>query len=79
MASHGPVYTWCNKRENDLIMKKLDRVLVNEEWLQAYSHSYSVFEAGGCSDHLRGRINLQSEGGNTIQRKRPFKFVNVIT
>lgn len=37
MASHGPLYTWCNKRENDLILKKLDRVLINDVWLQAFS------------------------------------------
>lgn len=32
LAYHGPVYTWCNKRDNDLISKKQDRVLVNNKW-----------------------------------------------
>lgn len=79
MASHGPLYTWWNKRENDPIMKKLDRVMVNDIWLQAYPQSYSVFEAGGCSDHLHCRISLKGEQGGTTRKRKPFKFVNVLT
>ncbi|GKE78743.1 putative non-LTR retroelement reverse transcriptase, partial [Tanacetum coccineum] len=29
LSYQGPKYTWCNKRKNDLICKKLDRVLAN--------------------------------------------------
>ena len=79
MASHGPLFTWCNKRETGLISKKLDRVLVNDVWMQTYLSSYSVFEAGGCSDHLRCRINLKSEAEDLVNRRKPFKFVNAIT
>jgi len=79
LAYHGPLFTWSNKRENDLIAKKLDRVLVNDVWLQSFPRSYSVFEAGGCSDHLRCRINLNVGAGAVVKGKRPFKFVNVIT
>jgi len=78
MASQGPLFTWCNKRENDLIMKKLDRVLINDVWLQTFPQSYSTFEAGGCSDHLRGRINLRREKGSQAKGRKPFKFVNVL-
>ena len=45
MGYQGPRYTWCNKREDGLISKKLDRVLVNEEWLNR-SGAYCVFEPG---------------------------------
>lgn len=34
MGYHGPRYTWCNKREEGLISKKFDRVLINNGWLQ---------------------------------------------
>jgi len=76
LGYHGPRFTWCNKRENGLICKKLDKVLVNDSWCITFPHSYSVFEAGGCSDHTRGRIMLEAAA---IGGRRPFKFVNVLT
>ena len=79
MSSHGPVYTWCNKRENDLILKKLDRVLMNDVWLRSYPQAYSVFEAGGCSDHLHCRIMHMGDDISKQKGRRPFKFVNVLT
>lgn len=71
----GPLFTWCNKREEGVICKKLDRVLLNDVVLTRFSSAYSVFEAGGCSDHMRCKFQLlpQSE-----KLRRPFKFVNVI-
>lgn len=76
MSFHGPLYTWCNKREESLICKKLDRVLVNETWNHSFSESYGVFESGGCSGHLRCRFKIGTEA------RRPrgsFKFSNVFT
>lgn len=52
IAYQGPKYTWCNKREDGIICKKLDRVLLNEEVVQRFSNAYSVFEPGSCSDHM---------------------------
>ena len=78
LASHGPVFTWSNKQEGDLILKKLDRVLVNDNWKQMYPQSYNVFEAGGCSDHLRCRINFNVAAGTQVKGKKPFKFINAI-
>lgn len=76
MSCHGPLFTWCNKREEGLVNKKLDRVLVNEEWSQKFPTAYGVFEAGGSSDHLRCRVRI----GTEIPRPRgPFKFSNVLT
>ncbi|XP_010445454.1 PREDICTED: uncharacterized protein LOC104728123 [Camelina sativa] len=53
MSYHGQRFTWCNKRKDGVICKKLDRVLINKHWFQHFAQSYSVFEPGGCSDHLR--------------------------
>jgi len=36
MHGHGPCFTWCNKRNEELICKKLDRVLVNDTWIADY-------------------------------------------
>lgn len=75
MLTHGPHFTWCNKREEGLIYKRLDRVLQNPSWLQSFPTSYCLMESGGCSDHLRGRFYLRSD----LQKpKGPFKFTNAI-
>ena len=73
LAATGPTFTWTNKRPVNPIAKKLDRVLVNENWLDKYPHSYTSFEPSGVSDHVRCWIRLETAPpGN----KRPFKFFN---
>lgn len=52
LGFHGPLFTWCNKREEGLICKKLDRVLMNDMCLHRYSQAYYVFDSGGCYGHL---------------------------
>lgn len=75
MRTHGPLFTWGNKRDDGLICKKLDRVLMNVEYTSSYPQSYCLMDSGGCSDHLWGRIFLKS----AIQKpKGPFKFTNAI-
>lgn len=46
LKTHGPTFTWCNKREEGLVFKKLDRVLHNAVWNQVFPQSYCVMEAG---------------------------------
>lgn len=75
ISAHGPLFTWCNRREEGPINKKLDRVMVNDIWLHKFTQSYSVFESGGCSDYLRSRTQIQME---EERKRKPFKFTNVI-
>lgn len=75
MSYQGPRFTWCNKRDNGVICKKLDRTLINEVWTRTFPQSYCVFEAGGCSDHQRCRIVIKSE---IMKPRKPFKFVNAL-
>ena len=75
LASIGPTFTWTNKQPVNPIAKKLDRVLVNENWLDKFPQSYTSFEASGVSDHVRCWIRLETPPpGN----KRPFKFFNFL-
>ncbi|KAK3229961.1 hypothetical protein Dsin_001842 [Dipteronia sinensis] len=39
----GFLHTWCNKRSNGCISKKLDRVLVNIDWLVKFENSEAIF------------------------------------
>ena len=75
MKAYGPHLTWSNKRKDDLIRKKLDRTLVNDVWLTKFPTTYCVFEAGGCSDHLRCRFQIQP---TPLKPRRPFKFTNAV-
>ncbi|XP_010430973.1 PREDICTED: uncharacterized protein LOC104715251 [Camelina sativa] len=56
----GPLFTWCNNQENGPICKKLDRILHSVAWDSFFPNSYFLMEAGGCSDHLRGKIYLDA-------------------
>ncbi|KAG7536891.1 Endonuclease/exonuclease/phosphatase superfamily [Arabidopsis suecica] len=75
IGSHGPLFTWCNKQDEGVICKKLDRVLINSAMLNHYSQAYCVYEPGGCSDHLQSRIQIQRE---KVAKRKPFKFTNSI-
>ena len=59
LGYQGPLFTWSNKQEEGIICKKLDRVLMNDAALHRFSNAYSIFEAWGCSDHMRCRIQLK--------------------
>lgn len=48
--------------------------MVNKEWIDGFNRSYSVFELGGCSDHMRYRLYIKEIIARIV---KPFKFVNV--
>ena len=48
---------------------------MNEEVLLRFTSAYSVFEAEGCSDHMRCKIQLLAPSEKI---RRPFKYVNAI-
>lgn len=48
---------------------------MNDVANQRFPNSYSVFESGGCSDHMRCKTQLFPPNE---KMRRPFKFVNAI-
>lgn len=48
---------------------------MNEEALHRFSNAYALFESGGCSDHMRCKVQVTRPMG---KRRRPFKYVNAI-
>ena len=71
LAQVGPCYTWSNSQYDNPISKKLDRVMVNSYWLQAFPQSYATFESGGVSDHLCMHVLLREAPQGNM---KPFKF-----
>ena len=50
-AFTGAMFTWTNKHQNGLIVRKLDRVLVNDSWSNYFAHSTVEFLSPEISDH----------------------------
>ena len=71
----GSLYTWWNKRGLDPIGKKVDRTLINGDWLRFFPHSFAKFEAGGVFDHARCIVSLTER---QTKVRKPFKFFNFL-
>ncbi|KAI9195736.1 hypothetical protein LWI28_017625 [Acer negundo] len=72
----GFLHTLCNKRGDGCISKKLDRVLVNNEWLVKFEHLETVFLPPSSSDHCPSVVKLGLPGN---KKNYPFKFFNFLT
>ncbi|XP_020259105.1 uncharacterized protein LOC109835548 [Asparagus officinalis] len=73
----GCFYTWNNKQDHgSRIWSRLDRVLMNDKWIQNYNSSQVEFLLPKISDHSPGLITVSED---SYQGKRPFKFFKMWT
>ncbi|KAK3221972.1 hypothetical protein Dsin_008997 [Dipteronia sinensis] len=72
----GLLHTWCNKRSNGYISRKLDRVLVNNDWIVKFENSEVIFLPPSISDNCPSVVKLGLQG---IKKNRPFKIFNFLT
>ncbi|XP_039009733.1 uncharacterized protein LOC120138287 [Hibiscus syriacus] len=70
----GPLFTWTNKQHDTYLARKLDRVLVNPNWIEAFPSSDVEFLAPGDSDHCPTLVCLHKEA--PANKPKPFKFFN---
>ena len=70
----GVLHTWSNMREGSRrISRKLDRVLVNDVWLDEYPTARACFDTPDVSDHSPDRVCLYE----VPRRRNPsFQFKN---
>lgn len=75
MKSVGCFHTWSNNSLDKPIYSKLDRVMVNKNWLTADFDGFASFLPSGClSDHspcVTRTVSQQQRG------VKPFKFFNM--
>ncbi|KAG7552255.1 Reverse transcriptase domain [Arabidopsis thaliana x Arabidopsis arenosa] len=71
----GNTYTWWNKSGSRPVAKKLDRILVNDEWNSLFPAAFAVFGEPDFSDHASCEVVLEA----AVQKiKRPFRFFNFL-
>lgn len=54
----GPVFTWWDSNLADPVNRKLDRILVNDSWLDTFDLSLAQFLPRGLSDHNPAGVHL---------------------
>ncbi|XP_020260972.1 uncharacterized protein LOC109837227 [Asparagus officinalis] len=75
IRSIGCFFTWSNKQEaKDRIWSRLDRCLVNVDWIHLYTSRQVEFLMPSCSDHSPTLLTIEDD---VIEGKRPFKFFNM--
>ncbi|KAG7585341.1 Reverse transcriptase domain [Arabidopsis thaliana x Arabidopsis arenosa] len=75
LVYRGSSFTWWNKRKASPVAKKLDRILVNDDWQALFPFSTGFFGAPIFSDHSPGSISLNPA---EPRQKKPFKFFNFL-
>lgn len=84
----GSKYTWSNhrKKSRGLIMERLDRIFVNNDWLSLFPKAMVIHLPKTYFDHNRLLINLTSKNMNyngkpsrleTIWYRHP-EFINIV-
>ena len=58
LRSNGNLYTWWDGNIQNPLMRKLDRVLVNEAWLKQFDFALADFLPRGVSDHNPAVVNI---------------------
>ncbi|KAG6506034.1 hypothetical protein ZIOFF_031349 [Zingiber officinale] len=77
LSNHGSFFTWTNNQDaKSCIWRKLDRCLINSDWLDVFpGYDYEVISLG-LFDHSPLIVHIK----NLIpQRASPFKFFNMWT
>ena len=67
----GSSFPWSNNQGLGIIPKKLDRIMVNDKWLELFPNALGVFGEPGISDHSPCCVFLDA---GKQKLKRPFKF-----
>ncbi|XP_021979830.1 uncharacterized protein LOC110875946 [Helianthus annuus] len=76
VKSHGLRYTWNQKPKNGIgVLKKIDRVISNTQFLDLFPDAYALFHPYRVSDHSPCILHLSPFKHN---QPKPFKFANFL-
>ncbi|XP_074277385.1 uncharacterized protein LOC141601023 [Silene latifolia] len=75
ILAHGAFFTWNNKHEvEDMVLNRIDRAMINDEWLLQFHETSTVFHPEGLYDHCPCSMTLWP---NVLRRKGNFKYFNM--
>lgn len=74
LAYRGCFFTWSNKSPTSPRSRKLDRALINENWMERYPNSFAYFDAPGTSDHSPCLVTIKAEESRRKTRFTYFSF-----
>ncbi|XP_074305709.1 uncharacterized protein LOC141640930 [Silene latifolia] len=73
IAGTGADMTWTNKQDSlTRVWSKLDRALVNQQWITSFPTSHALFLESGLSDHSPVVVQVQE----VIKTHKRFSFLN---
>ncbi|XP_074305220.1 uncharacterized protein LOC141640268 [Silene latifolia] len=73
--AQGALFTWNNKHDaGDMVFSRIDRVLINDDWLAQFPDADITFHPEGLYDHCPCTATLWP---TSIKRKGSFKFFNM--
>ncbi|XP_062118934.1 uncharacterized protein LOC133832635 [Humulus lupulus] len=68
----GNFYTWSNKQQGtDKIYSKIDRVMVNQAWMDKFPNAEAIFHNEGLFDHTPAVLTVHPD---IPSGKKPFKY-----
>ncbi|GJW79530.1 RNA-directed DNA polymerase, eukaryota, reverse transcriptase zinc-binding domain protein [Tanacetum coccineum] len=73
----GMYFTWIKSPSNPStsILKKLDRIMANEDFFNKYNQAFAVFHPFMISDHSPVVLTISK---NISKKKKSFKFANFV-
>ncbi|XP_077214051.1 uncharacterized protein LOC143848882 [Tasmannia lanceolata] len=75
LRAHGQTLSWNNSsKSGNWKLRRLDRALVNSEWLVNYPRSFNAYHHQGLSDHSPLIIQFDNA---TTNSKIPFRFLSM--
>ncbi|XP_047258946.1 uncharacterized protein LOC124891184 [Capsicum annuum] len=75
LRSAGSFYTWSNKQQGVArVYSKIDRVLVNDEWVSNLPASKACFLQEGLYDHCPVLVHWEK---HNMSRTRQFRYFNM--
>ncbi|XP_010468638.1 PREDICTED: uncharacterized protein LOC104748739 [Camelina sativa] len=76
LSSRGALYMWKNNQPDNPILRKLDKVLVNDQWRDSFPEAIAILDPPGDSDHSLALVHTSSH----IQTsKKSFKYFSFLS